>query len=126
MNGLAYRLTASALAVLISASTAFAYSDEAVEEAEKLVGLARQRLNSGYGSRTDLAVAEYYLLEMKYRAGHISRATYCKSGVQALKVQRDLFQNQFQAGTGDLVSLLKSRREFYKLTASCEERKRSK
>jgi len=125
MKRVTSQFTAAAFAVLIPTSMAFAYSDDAVKEAEQLVELVTAQFNRGTAKQTDVEEAQYYLLEMRYRAGKISRATYCQSGVQTLNEEMDLVHTQYLRGIVDLATVLNSGRRFYKLKAFCEERKHS-
>jgi hypothetical protein len=117
----AYRLMTAAFVVLICAATARAYSDEAVKNAEELVGLVTSRFQSGVdANQADVLKAQHYLLEMKYRAGQISRATYCESGIPMLEKVKDLVRERYERGVADFEAMLDSGRELYKLKASCK------
>ncbi len=69
--------SATFLTILLGVS-AGAYSDEAVGDAEDLLKQVKDRFARGEITRTDVAQAEYHVLEMKYRAGLISKRTYCR------------------------------------------------
>ena len=63
-----FRFAYAMLGAVIVAASAGAYSDEAVKDAEDLAKRIHDRFVAGEVTRTDVAQAEYHLLEMKYRA----------------------------------------------------------
>jgi hypothetical protein len=71
-------------ATLLFVGAAQAYSDEAVQDAQALLNsLTPPGVN--LGGDVDVALARYYLLEMRYKAGQIAVGDFCSSAAPALK-----------------------------------------
>jgi hypothetical protein len=82
---------ATAMGVMF-AQVAHAYSPEAVQDATKLLRSTENRFQAGEVAAGDVALAQYYLLDMKYRAGYVKRAAFCqgiKSYLPAIAAARE-------------------------------------
>ena len=85
MRNVLFQLTASAAVVLVSASGAHAYSDEAIRDATETLRGITARFKAGEVSGPDVALARYNLLEMRFKAGKLDAATFCKSAKPELQ-----------------------------------------
>jgi hypothetical protein len=121
VSRLIFRLAPATLAACLFAATAHAYSDEAVKDAEALVKHITQRNEAGEVTRTDVAQAQYHLLEMKYRARVISRRTYCRSGLPVLETIQKRLEDEANVGQRTTQNRIDGKRELYKFKALCEE-----
>jgi hypothetical protein len=67
------------VAVVLSATAAAAFSAAAVKSAQELVKQTTERFAVGEVLRADVELAQYYLLDMKYRAGQISARPFART-----------------------------------------------
>jgi hypothetical protein len=81
-------------AMLTMVTAANAYSDEAVQDAQRLVDWMSKRYAGGTASLDDLARARYELLDMQRKAGKMTHAAFC----QAAHTELDLVA---KLGKGD-------------------------
>jgi hypothetical protein len=80
--------------------TAMAYSAAAVKDAQSQFVTIDNRFKSGEVKAGDVALAKYNVLEMKHKAGELSRAAFCKAAKHELKVVADEFKEpEGQAGS---------------------------
>ena len=70
-------LVIGAMALLLTAAAARAYSDDAVKDAQKLLDSTGERFKFGEVTDTDVALARYNLLDMRWRAGQLDAAAFC-------------------------------------------------
>jgi hypothetical protein len=91
---LTWRLAAVAVTTMLSATAAYAYSQEAVTDAQALLQKTTARSSYGEASAADVAVARYYLLEMEFQARQISRPDYCQSAKADLATIANSFEEQ--------------------------------
>jgi hypothetical protein len=82
---LTVRCAAAAVAMLVSAGGARAYSDEAIKDAQKLVEFMANRFAAGTADSADVARARYQLIDMRRRAGKMAHAAFCKAAQDELK-----------------------------------------
>jgi hypothetical protein len=115
-----FRFAYALLAVVIFAAAAAAYSDEAVKDAEDFVKRIHDRFTAGEVTRTDMAQAEHHLLEMKYRAGLISKRTYCRQALPILETRGKGIEEEARVGQRTTQDLVDHKREFYKFKLFCD------
>ena len=92
VRGLGGRLAAGIVTVLLLATGAHAYSREAIEDARSLARVTMNQFQLGTASRADVALAQYNVLTMEYRARLITRADYCgpaQAYLQTISAQFD-------------------------------------
>jgi hypothetical protein len=114
------RIAYMILAAVAFAASAGAYSEEAVKDAEDLVKRIHDRFVAAEVTRTDVAQAEYHLLEMKYRAGLISKRTYCREALPILENRGKGIEDEARVGQKTTRDLTDHKREFYKLKQFCD------
>lgn len=56
-----------------------AYTAEAVADGDALLRTTNVRYSAGEVTGGDLALVQYFVLDMKYRAGQVTRAAFCPS-----------------------------------------------
>jgi hypothetical protein len=81
------RLVAPSIAIVASLtlqSPARAYSDEAVNDANTVLRQTQQRYLVGEVYPSDFALAGFNLLDMKYHAGQLSEAGFCRAAEKQL------------------------------------------
>jgi hypothetical protein len=116
------KFTAAAVATFMFAATAYGYSDAAAKDAEQLLERARAARNNGTGSSSDVALAEYNLVEMQYKAHQITCSQYCQSAMQILHVLVSLAQNQVIQGASSVEQEIETKRRFYETEAFCRRK----
>ncbi|MGA2055223.1 MAG: tetratricopeptide repeat protein [Bradyrhizobium sp.] len=80
-------------------SDAQAYSDEAVKDAAGLLESTTTRFNVGEVLRPDVSLADYNLLDMKYKARQLSAADFCRAAKADLSMVAKTFEGtKEQAG----------------------------
>jgi hypothetical protein len=117
---LIFRLASATLAVVMFAAMASAYSDEAVGDAEDFVKQVTDRFQRGELTRTDVAQAQHHLLEMKYRAGLISKRSYCRQAMPILETRGKGIEDEARVGQRTTRDLTDHKREFYKFKLLCD------
>jgi hypothetical protein len=117
---LTFRLASATLAVVMFAAMASAYSDEAVGDAEDFVKQVTDRFQRGELTRTDVAQAQHHLLEMKYRAGLISKRSYCRQAMPILETRGKGIEDEARVGQRTTRDLTDHKREFYKFKLLCD------
>jgi len=117
-----HKLAAAASATLMFAATAHGYSDAAVKDAEQLLEKVTRDVANGYGKASDRLLAEYYLLEMKYKAGRIRRSKFCDSVMPILESMKSLAQQQAQNGYLSVPEEIGAKRRYYKTEAFCRNK----
>jgi hypothetical protein len=117
---LIFRLASATLAVVMFAALASAYSDEAVSDAEDFVKQVTDRFQRGELTRTDVAQAQHHLLEMKYRAGLISKRSYCRQAMPILETRGKGIEDEARVGQRTTRDLTDHKREFYKFKLLCD------
>lgn len=85
-------------AMLMTVTAANAYSDEAVQDAQRLVDWMSQRYAGGTASLADLTRARYELLDMQRKAGKMDRAAFCKAAQTQLDLIVRLDKGELGAG----------------------------
>src|ERR1700690_2992116 len=115
-----FRFAYAMLGAVIVAASAGAYSDEAVKDAEDLAKRIHDRFVAGEVTRTDVAQAEYHLLEMKYRAGLISKRTYCREALPVLENRGKGIEDEARVGQRTTRDVTDHKHEFYKLRQFCD------
>src|SRR4051794_13575659 len=81
---------------LFFGSPSNANSPQSVREAERLFQLISQRYEAGTASSTDVAEARYYLSDMKYRTGIISKMRHCRETVPILRELDQTLEARFR------------------------------
>ena len=112
--------SATLLTILLGAS-AGAYSDEAVSDAEELLKQVKDRFERGEITRTDVAQAEYHVLEMKYRAGLIAKRTYCRQAPPFLEARGSGTLEESRFGQRSTQDVIEFKREYFKVKQLCEQ-----
>lgn len=79
-RGAAAALGTLALATLALSGPAGAYSAAAVKDAQQLLDTVRGQFTAGLMSRGEFALAEYRVLDTRYRAGQMSHAELLPAG----------------------------------------------
>jgi hypothetical protein len=74
------------IATLASAPLAWAYSDEAVKEAELVLQMVTGQYQAGVADQSDMSLARYDVLDMKYKAKSISQDAFCKAAKPELEI----------------------------------------
>jgi outer membrane protein TolC len=117
MLGFVSRLTIAFIASLLLGGAALAFTAEAVKEAEELLALAKDRFNDASATKAEVAEAEYYLLEMKFKAGLIPRSAYCQAAIPALQV---MVSNPVSTPSStNIGAQIVAQRRLYRVTALC-------
>jgi len=117
-----HKIAAAAVATLMFAATAHGYSDAAVKDAEQLLEKVTHDEAVGYGKASDRLLANYYLLEMKYKAGQIRRSKYCDSVMPILQSMKSLAQQQAQNGILSVAEEIEAQRRYYETDAFCKKK----
>ncbi len=115
------KFTSAACVAVLLAASAGAYSDEAVKDAEEFLKYVKDRHAVGEVTRTDVAQAEYHLLEMQYRAGLISARTYCGQALPVLETRGKGIADEMKVGQRTTQDMVDHKREFYKFKEACEQ-----
>src|SRR3984893_17861366 len=115
-----FRVASAIVVAAFFATSAAAYSDEAVKDAEDFLKRINERFTLGEVTHTDVAQAEYHLLEMKYRAGLISKATYCPRALSVLETRGKGIEEEARVGQRSTRDLTDHKREFYKFKQFCD------
>src|ERR1700744_4748960 len=115
-----FRLSLAAAAIAF-ATAAYAYSDEAVKDAETLVQLTRGRYAAGEVTAADVAQAQIFLLRMKLEAGQIARADYCGSALPNAQSIVTGYENEMRMGQRTLEDLIDAKTKMYELKAFCQK-----
>src|ERR1700733_6658736 len=92
-----FRLSLAAAAVAF-ATAAYAYSDEAVKDAETLVQMTKDRYAAGEVTAADGAKAQIFFLRMKLEAGQMPRAVYCGSALPNAQSIVMGYENEMRMG----------------------------
>jgi hypothetical protein len=90
------RLAILFVATLVFDDAANAYSDDAVKDANDLLKMTLDRYHVGEVTSADVALARYYVIEMQYKAGQISRGAFCSSA----KLNLDAVAKEFEESEG--------------------------
>jgi outer membrane protein TolC len=118
---LALPLAVFILATFMYGAPVRAADDDAVKDAQNLVDSVRRRFESGYGSRTDVVLAEGFLLEVKFRAKQVTRKAYCNDALANLRLLAELQTNDTLSGQQRSVKdTIDAKREYYKLEDFCQ------
>jgi histidine ammonia-lyase len=120
---LMYWIAAGGLAIIVGAASANAFSDAAVKDAEDLLDRTKRALEMGMGNQSDVALAEYNVIDMQYKAGQITHAKYCQSALPVLRIIADLAQNQARNGQARSVrEEIDAKRQWYGTMADCKKK----
>jgi hypothetical protein len=118
---LVHSLAAVILAAFTCGTPARAADDDAVKDAQNLVDIVKHQFESGLVFRTDLALAEGFLLEMKFRAKQLTRKAYCNDALANLRLMAELQTNAtFSGQQRSIKDTIDAKREYYKLADFCE------
>lgn len=83
----------------LSLQPAGAYSDRAIGDADALLRVTTVRYSAGEVTAADLALAQYFLAEMKYRAGQMTESAFCAAAKPYLTaISGDFEEEPGQAG----------------------------
>ena len=83
----------------LSLEPAGAYSDRAIGDAQALLKVTTVRFSVGEVTTADLALAQYFLAEMKYRAGQMTGSAFCARAKPYLTaISADFEEEAGQAG----------------------------
>jgi tetratricopeptide (TPR) repeat protein len=80
------RLMFSAAIALASVTAAYAYSDEAIRDADEVLRATTKRFEFGEVLKPDVALARYNLIEMQLKAGKLEAAAFCKTAKPELEL----------------------------------------
>ncbi len=108
------------VASLILSQFAFAYSDDAVDAAEKLYRLTKDRFSVGEVTRVDVAQAHAFVYEMKYEAGKISKADYCKHLISSRQIALTGVKEDERVGTRTIEDVIRAEIDYHKVVAFCK------
>jgi outer membrane protein TolC len=112
------------LAVIVAATCMFAvaahaFSNEAVADAQALLKTMQQRVQTGSATPAEIAQVERYLLDMKYKAGQIRLAEYCRKARPSIEAVFDGADKEFRTGRGTTRELIDARRDWFQFKAMC-------
>jgi hypothetical protein len=113
--GLAFLLVST----LTFISSAQAFSVEAVKSADEILKETVARYNAGEVLAEDVALARYYLLDMKYHAGQTTRSAFCRSAKADLQTIADAFEEQ-DGQAGEKVKWQNAIAKITSTAAGCE------
>jgi hypothetical protein len=114
-----FSFVSTTVTIVILAAAASGYSEEAVNDAEDLLRQAKARFSIGEVTRTDVAQAEYHLLEMKYEAGWMPKTDYCQQALPILEVQGNGLVEEASVGQRTTQDVIDYKRKFYKFKVLC-------
>jgi hypothetical protein len=100
-----------------SLQPARAYSDRAIGDAEALLRVTTVRFSSGEVTAADLALAQYFLAEMKYRAGQMTGSAFC----EAAKPYLTVISGDFEEETGQAGAKAKWQAAIASMTSSATD-----
>jgi hypothetical protein len=106
---------------LLLGTAAHAFTDEAVKDAEALLGQINDRFKAGEVERIDLEEAKYHLVEMKFRAGQIQRPAFCQEAVPNLQAIVSGVLGESRVGQATTEDLIRAKRRLYKITGLCRQ-----
>lgn len=115
-----FRLSLAA-AVIAFATAAYAYSDEAVKDAEALVQLTKDRYAAGEVTAADVARARIFLMHMKFEAGQIQRAAYCQAAMPDWQSVVREYESEMRVGQRTLEEVIDVKSKLYELKAFCQK-----
>jgi outer membrane protein TolC len=115
------------LAIIAAAScmlvvAAHAFSNEAVADAQALLETMQQRVQAGNATPAEVAEVERYLLEMKYKAGQIRLADYCRRARPSIEAVFEQADKTFRTGRGTTREAIDARRDWFQFKAMCGRR----
>jgi hypothetical protein len=118
------RIAACAIGAVLAcqASGAFAFSAEAIAEAEKLLTSANERYRKGEVTATDVAQAEVYVLDMKLEAGTIVRADYCAAVLPHLQAVVFGITREASVGQRTTAEMITAHREMHRTKSRCSQK----
>lgn len=105
--------------IALTSTTAFAYSQEAIDNAQELVNLIEDRFAVGEVTKTDVNQARAYLQEMKFEAGQIDGKTYCTAILKNLEAVVIAVTEEEKVGMRTFEDVLNARKALYKTKAFC-------
>ncbi len=105
---------------LILSPFAFAYSADAVKAAEELYTVVQDRFAVGEVTRVDVGQAESFVFEMKYQAGVISKADYCKHLITARRMVLTGVKAEEKVGQRTIEDVIRAELEYHKAVAHCK------
>jgi len=108
------------VASLVLGHFAFAYSDDAVEAAEKLYRLTEERFGAGEVTKVDVAQAQAFVYEMKYEAGKISKSGYCKHLIPSRLTALLGVKEDERVGQRTIEDVIRAEIEYHKVVAFCK------
>ena len=114
-----FAFASTAIAAIVLAGVAAAFSDEAVKDAEDFLTATKGRWQVGEVTRTDVMQAEYHLLEMKYEAGSLLKKTYCQEALPILEIQGSGLAEEAKVGQRTTQDLINFKRTFQKFKVLC-------
>ncbi|MGE4132511.1 MAG: hypothetical protein AB7F86_12785 [Bdellovibrionales bacterium] len=98
---------------------AFAYSADAVKDAEALLKLTQDRFGAGEVTMTDVKQAEAFVLEMKIKAGVISKVEYCNVVIPVLENAVQGISAEEKVGLRTIEDVIHARIELYRVKSEC-------
>jgi len=95
------------------------YSPEEARGAEKRAKLVEQRVAAGTMSHREAVLAQYEALAARYGAKEISLKAYCDGGLPKLQSLADEADDDLKAGRVSIENAILTRRNVYRLEATC-------
>jgi hypothetical protein len=107
----------------VAQNAAQAYSNEAVQDAQKLLDLVLQYYAAGTASSKDVAQARYFFSQMRFKANLISRARFCRDSIPVLQEINQFIETQLQGGgyPGVFPDLINAKEQMYRVKALCQK-----
>jgi outer membrane protein TolC len=113
------RLAIIAAATCMLAVAAHGFSNEAVADAQALLKTMRQRVQAGDARPPEVAQVKRYLLDMKYKAGQIRLAEYCRRARPSIEAVFEEADKAFHSGRGTTREAIDARRDWFQFRAMC-------
>jgi hypothetical protein len=113
---------AAAAEVALFGSVDHVYSPEEARAAENRAKLVAQRAAGGTLSHREVLLAQYEALAARYGAKQISLKTYCDDGLPKLQSIADAADEDLQGGRTSIEDAILSRRNVYRLEATCRSK----
>lgn len=108
--------------LLVQANNAFAFSADAVADAEKLIASTADRYKKGEVTATDVAQAEAYLLDMKLEAGLITNTDYCAGVLPQLQAVLNGITREASVGQRTTAEIIAAQRELHRVRSRCGQK----
>ena len=127
MRGVVSARSMCRLAVIAAATgmlvvAAHAFSKEAVADAQALLETMQRRVQTGSATPAEVTEVENYLLDMKYKAGQIRLAEYCRRARPGMEALFGEAEKELHTGRGTTREAIEARRDWFQFKAMCAGR----